>query len=125
MASRRHRDLGQPVLVPQGRRRLSSRRRSHPLARLDQGADMTITARMLTQDTDGIGGYMAHPDGAGRRPRVLMAHPAHGVTAGYKIDAYPLAPLGFNVPPPSLFNTFGRLGTNHLGPGAEPPAQPS
>src|SRR6184192_3245892 len=119
MASRRHRDLGQPVLVPQGRRRLSSRRRSHPLARLDQGADMTITARMLTQDTDGIGGYMAQPDGAGPRPGIMMVHHAHGVTADYKIDAYRLAQLGFTVLVPSLFNMFGIPGTTHIGQGAD------
>src|SRR5438309_7269708 len=71
---------------------------------------MTITARMLTQDKDGIGGYMAHPDGAGQRPGVLMAHHAHGVTADYKIDAYRLALLGYNVLAPSPFNMFGALG---------------
>src|SRR2546422_5017899 len=65
---------------------------------------MTITARMLTQDKDGIGGYLAHPDGAGARPGIMMVHHAHGVTADYKIDAYRLAGLGFNVFVPSLFN---------------------
>src|SRR5437762_11788804 len=98
MASRRHRDLGQPVLVPQGRRRLSSRRRSHPLARLDQGADMTITARMLTQDTDGIGGYMAQPGGARPRPGIKMVHHAPRLAADHKIDAYPPAQPGFTLP---------------------------
>src|SRR5207249_772065 len=77
--------------------------------------DMTITARMLTQDKDGIGGYLAHPDGAGARPGIMMVHHAHGVTADYKIDAYRLAGLGFNVFVPSLFNMFGILGTNHIG----------
>lgn len=52
---------------------------------------MTIVARMLTQEQDGIGGYMAHPDGPGQRRGVLMVHHAHGVTADYKIDAYRLA----------------------------------
>src|SRR5437762_9555930 len=80
---------------------------------------MTITARMLTQDNDGIGGYMAHPDGPGTRPGVLMVHHAHGVTADYKIDAYRLAQLGFNVLAPSLFNMFGIPGTNQIGHGAD------
>jgi carboxymethylenebutenolidase len=80
---------------------------------------MTITARMLTQDTDGIGGYMAHPDGEGRRPGIMLVHHAHGVTADYKIDAYRLAELGFNVLAPSLFNMFGIPGTNHIGQGAD------
>lgn len=80
---------------------------------------MTITARMLTQEQDGIGGYMAHPDGAGSRPGALLVHHAHGVTADYKIDAYRLATLGFNVLAPSLFNMLGVPGTSHIGQGAD------
>ncbi len=79
---------------------------------------MTI-ARMLTQEDDGIPGYMAHPEGEGRRPGILMVHHAHGVTADYKIDAYRLATLGFNVLVPSLFNMFGVPGTTHIGMGAD------
>jgi dienelactone hydrolase len=74
---------------------------------------------MLTLEQDGIPGYMAHPEGSGLRPGVLMAHHAHGVTADYKIDAYRLAALGFNVFAPSLFNMFGVPGTNHIGAGAD------
>jgi len=80
---------------------------------------MTFTARMLTQDKDGIGGYVAHPNAPGPHPGVLMVHHAHGVTADYKIDAYRLAQLGFTVLAPSLFNMFGIPGTNHFGQGAE------
>jgi carboxymethylenebutenolidase len=80
---------------------------------------MSIVARRLTQEQDGIPGYMAHPEGTGQRPGVLMVHHAHGVTADYKIDAYRLAALGFNVLVPSLFNMFGVPGTNHIGAGAD------
>jgi carboxymethylenebutenolidase len=80
---------------------------------------MSIVARMLTQETDGIPGYAAYDDGPGRRPGVLMAHHAHGVTADYKIDAYRLATLGFTVLAPSLFNMFGVGGTSHIGQGAD------
>src|SRR5206468_1752818 len=80
---------------------------------------MGIVARMVTLEKDGIPGYVAHPEGAGKRPGVLMVHHAHGVTADYKIDAYRLAQLGFNVFAPSLFNMFGVLGTTHIGQGAE------
>jgi dienelactone hydrolase len=41
------------------------------------------------------------------------------VTADYKIDAYRLAQLGFNVLAPSLFNMFGVPGTNTIGMGAD------
>jgi dienelactone hydrolase len=47
---------------------------------------VTIVARMLTQEQDGIPAYMAHPEGPGPRSGVLMVHPAHGVTADYKVD---------------------------------------
>ena len=80
---------------------------------------MTITARMLKPEEDGIGGYLAQPDGVATRPGILMAHHAHGVTADYKIDAYRLAQLGFNVLVPSLFNMFGIPGTTHIGQGAD------
>ncbi len=80
---------------------------------------MRIVARRLTQEQDGIPGYLAYPDGPGRRPGILMVHHAHGITADYKIDAYRLAELGFNVLVPSLFNMFGVPGTNHIGGGAE------
>ena len=79
---------------------------------------MTI-ARMLTQEDDGIPGYMAQPEGEGRRPGILMVHHAHGVTADYKIDAYRLDTLGFNVLVPSLFNMFGVPGTTQIGMGAD------
>jgi len=72
---------------------------------------MSIVARRLTQEQDGIPGYLARPQGPGSRPGVLMVHHAHGVTADYKIDAYRLAALGFNVLVPSLFNMFGVPGT--------------
>ena len=48
---------------------------------------MKIVARKLTQEDDGIPGYVAHPDAPGHRPGVLMVHHAQDVTAHYKIDA--------------------------------------
>jgi dienelactone hydrolase len=66
---------------------------------------MRIVARMLSQEQDGIPGYVAHPEGTESRPGILVAHHAHGVTADYKIDAHRLATLGFNVLVPSLFTT--------------------
>jgi len=80
---------------------------------------MNVVARLVTQEQDGIPGYMAHPDAPGKRPGILMVHHAHGVTADYKIDAYRLACLGFNVLAPDLFNMFGIAGTTHIGMGAD------
>jgi len=58
---------------------------------------MTVVARMLTLEADGIPGYAAYSEGAGPRPGIMMVHHAHGVTADYKVDAYRLAALGFNA----------------------------
>ena len=84
---------------------------------------MNVIARMVTQEQDGIPGYIAHPEGPGQRPGILMVHHAHGVTADYKIDAYRLACLGFNVLAPDLFNMFGIPGTDHIGAGARSAGQ--
>ena len=43
---------------------------------------MTIVARRLTQEDDGIPGYMAHPDAPGHRPGVLMVHHVVARAAG-------------------------------------------
>ena len=80
---------------------------------------MNIVARLVTQEADGIPGFMAHPEAPGQRPGILMVHHAHGVTADYKVDAYRLAQRGFNVLVPNLFNMFGTPGTNHIGMGAD------
>ena len=69
---------------------------------------MTIVARMLGQEQDGIGGYMAQPGGPGPGPGVLMVHHAHGVTADYKIDAYRLNVAGYLVKPVT-FSEFSEL----------------
>jgi carboxymethylenebutenolidase len=80
---------------------------------------MKIVARRVTLEQDGIPGYMAHPESPAGRPGIMMVHHAHGVTADYKIDAYRLAQLGFNVLAPDFFNMFGIPGTDHIGAGAD------
>src|SRR3990172_627984 len=62
---------------------------------------------------------MGHREGESRRPGILMVQHAPGLTADYKIDAYRLAGLGFNVLAPNLFNMFGVPGTSHFGLGAD------
>ncbi|MBI3057429.1 MAG: dienelactone hydrolase family protein, partial [Betaproteobacteria bacterium] len=80
---------------------------------------MSITLRKLTQEQDGIPGWIAHPDGHGRHPGVMMLHHAPGLTGDYKINASLLAGLGFTVLVPSLYNMLGVSGEHHLGQGAE------
>src|SRR5207247_1005599 len=44
---------------------------------------MRVVARRLTLEEDGIPGYVAHPEGGGRRPGVMMVLHAHGLTADH------------------------------------------
>lgn len=67
---------------------------------------MTIVARRLTQEQDGIPGYAAHPEGTAARLGVLMAHHAHGITGDCKIDAYRLASGGWSSGMPSRTPTM-------------------
>lgn len=80
---------------------------------------MSIITRLLTEEQDGLPGYAAYAAGAGPHPGILVAHHAHGVTADYKIDAYRLAELGFNVLVPNLFNMLGLPGSSHYGAGID------
>jgi len=80
---------------------------------------MSITSRKLTQEQDGIPGWIAYPNTPGRHPGVMMLHHAPGLTGDYKINASLLASLGFTVLVPSLYNMLGVPGDHHLGQGAE------
>lgn len=75
---------------------------------------MSITSRKLTQEQDGIPGWIAHPNARGRHPGVMILHYAPGLTGDYKINASLLASLGFMVLVPSLYNMLGVPGDHHL-----------
>ena len=80
---------------------------------------MSITSRKLTQDEDGIPGWIAHPNTRGRHPGVMMLHHAPGLTGDYKINASLLAQFGFTVLVPGVYNMLGVPGDHHLSQGAE------
>lgn len=80
---------------------------------------MSVISRKLTQDEDGIPGWIAHPNAPGRHPGVMMLHHAPGLTGDYKINASLLAQLGFTVLVPGVYNMLGVAGDHHLTQGAE------
>ena len=80
---------------------------------------MNVVARMLTQEQDGIPGYMAQPEGPGQRPGILMVHHAHGSPPTTRSTPTASPCLGFNVLAPDLFNMFGIAGTDNIGMGAD------
>ena len=80
---------------------------------------MTITARRLTHEQDGIPGWIAHPNTPGRHPGVMMLHHAPGLTGDYKFNSALLAQMGFTVLVPGMYNMLGVPGDNHLDMGPE------
>ena len=80
---------------------------------------MSITLRKLTQEQDGIPGWIACPNTRGRHPGVMMLHHAPGLTGDYKMNASLLAQLGFTVLVPSVYNMLGVAGDHHHTRGAE------
>ena len=80
---------------------------------------MNITTRKLEQNQDGIAGWIAHPDSAGRHPGAMMVHHAPGLTGDYKFHAAALARLGFSVLVPGVYNMLGVAGDHHHSMGAE------
>lgn len=80
---------------------------------------MTITLTKLTQEADGIPGWVAYPNAPGRHPAVLMLHHAPGLTGDYKLHSARLAQAGYAVFVPSVFNMLGYPGDNHYGMGTE------
>ena len=80
---------------------------------------MSITLRKLTQEQDGIPGWIAHPNTRGRSPGVMMLHHEPGLTGDYKTNASLLAQLGFTVLVPSVYNMLGVPGDHHHTQGAE------
>lgn len=80
---------------------------------------MTITLTKLTQEKDGMPGWVAYPNAPGPHPAVLMLHHAPGLTGDYKYHCARLAQAGYAVFVPSTFNQLGFAGDNHYGMGAE------
>jgi len=74
---------------------------------------MRIVNRDLTTETDGIPGYLAHPNRKEPGPGVLIVHHHFGVTGHMKATVCNFAKLGYTTIVPDLYKLLGVAGDVH------------
>jgi carboxymethylenebutenolidase len=80
---------------------------------------LRVQERILTEEADGIAGYLAHPTRDEPGPALLLVHQNTGVTGYIKIEAYKYAKLGYTTFIPSLFDLCGFPEITHLPSGRQ------
>ena len=78
-----------------------------------------VVTRKLTEEKDGIPGYIAHPSRAERGPGLLLIHQHSGLTGYLKTEAYKFAKLGYRAVVPSLYHLLGYPAETHIHTGTE------
>jgi dienelactone hydrolase len=68
---------------------------------------MKIINRDLTQEKDGVPGYLAHPDRKEPGPAVMIVHHHYGVTGNMKVNVCNFAKLGYTTLVPDLYKMLG------------------
>jgi carboxymethylenebutenolidase len=74
---------------------------------------MKIINRDLSTDTDGIPGYIAHPDRKEPGPAILVVHHHYGVTGHMKSTVCNFAKLGYTTVVPDLYKLLGFSDATH------------
>jgi dienelactone hydrolase len=69
---------------------------------------MKIINRDLEAETDGVPGYLAHPDRKGPGPAVMIVHHHYGVTGNMKVNVCNFAKLGYTTLVPDLYKMLGQ-----------------
>ena len=67
---------------------------------------MRVVTRRLTEEKDGLPGFMAYPDRQERGPAVLIVH-SSGTTGYLRTEAYKFAKLGYTTIMPDLYSLLG------------------
>ncbi len=80
---------------------------------------MTIITRKLTEEKDGIPGYIAHPSSYEGGPGLLIIHQHSGLTGYLKTEAYKFAKLGYCTVIPNLYHLLGYPALTHIDKGTE------
>ena len=80
---------------------------------------MQIVTRKLTEEEDGIPGYIAHPARQERGPGLLLIHQHSGLTGYLKTEAYKFAKLGYCTVIPNLYHMLGYPALTHIETGTE------
>ena len=68
---------------------------------------MKMVNRDLTQEKDGVPGYLAHPDRKEPGPGVMIVHHHYGVTGNMKVKVCDYAKLGYTTLAPDLYKMLG------------------
>lgn len=74
---------------------------------------MKILNRDLTQEKDGVPGYLAHPDRKEAGPAVMIVHHHYGVTGNMKVNVCNFAKLGYTTLVPDLYKMLGETDGVH------------
>ena len=74
----------------------------------------TITTRKLTEEKDGVEGYIAHPEQAQKGPALLLIHQHSGLTGYLKTAAFRFAQLGYTTVVPNLYHMLGYPAETHI-----------
>jgi len=74
---------------------------------------MKIVNRDLTNEKDGVPGYIAHPDREEAGPAVLIVHHHFGVTGNMKVNVCNFAKLGYTTIVPDLYKMLGAAAGVH------------
>ena len=78
-----------------------------------------VVTRKLTEERDGIPGYIAHPSRTERGPGLLLIHQHSGLTGYLKTEAYKFAKLGYSTVIPNLYHLLGHPAETHIHTGTE------
>ena len=78
-----------------------------------------VVTRPLTEDKDGIQGYMAYPEREEKGPGLLLIHQHSGLTGYLKTAAYRFAQLGYTTVVPNLYHMLGYPAETHIDKGTE------
>jgi len=78
-----------------------------------------VVTRSLTEDKDGIPGYIAYSQREERGPALLFIHQHSGLTGYLKTAAYRFAQLGYTTVIPNLYHMLGYPAETHIDKGTE------
>ena len=78
-----------------------------------------IVTRALTEDKDGVQGYIAQPERVEIGPGLLLIHQHSGLTGYLKTAAYRFAQLGYTTVVPNLYHMLGYPAETHIDKGTE------
>lgn len=71
---------------------------------------MSVAVEKLTEQKDGLPGYLAYPKRISRGPAILVVHHSHGLTEELRLESYDWALRGYTVFIPDMYKMVGIAG---------------